>query len=108
MTSLPQSSPARALATLPKLDRITVSADKGIATDIIHLDLCKVFDTDVHDILVAKLEKNGFDTCITHWIRNGLDGCTQRIAVSGSVSRWRLVMSGIPQGSMLGPVLASL
>ena len=36
--------------------------DNRIATDIIHLDLCKVFDTDVHDILVAKLEKNGFDT----------------------------------------------
>ena len=39
-------------------DRVTVSLDKGRATDIIYLDLCKVFDVVPHNTLVAKLEKN--------------------------------------------------
>lgn len=42
-------------------DRVTVLVEKGSANDIIHLNLCKAFDTISHDIIVSKLEKHGFD-----------------------------------------------
>ncbi|KAJ7407612.1 rna-directed dna polymerase from mobile element jockey-like [Pitangus sulphuratus] len=63
----------------------------GRETANIYLDLCKTFETILHDILISKLERHGFD----RQIKNSLVACTQRVPLNGSVSRWRSVTTDV-------------
>ncbi|TRZ13891.1 hypothetical protein HGM15179_013216 [Zosterops borbonicus] len=82
--------------------------DKGRTMDAICMDFCKTFDTVPYNILLSKLEREGFDGWTVQWTRNYLDSHTQRIMVNGSVFQWALVTRSIPQGPLLGPVLFSV
>ena len=74
-------------------------------TDVIVMDFVKAFDKVSHNKLICKLKEYGINSSINQWIESFLHQRQQRVACKGEMSSWAPVRSGIPQGSMIGPIL---
>jgi hypothetical protein len=85
-------------------DELTKAIDAGISADIFFLDFAKAFDKVPKERLIIKLEAKGVTGKVKNWIHEWLTGRTQRVVIGDQSSEESNVDSGVPQGTILGPL----
>ena len=86
-------------------EEITKWLDDGSPVDVVYLDFQKAFNKVPHQRLLLKLKAHGIGNDVINWIENWLTHRKQRVILDGEISNWKSVVNGVPQGSVLGPIL---
>ena len=87
------------------LEEITKWVDDGSTVDVVYLDFQKAFDKVPHQRLLLNLKAHGIGNDVINWIEKWHTHRRHRVIVDGEISNWKFVLSGVPQGSVLGPIL---
>ena len=90
---------------LEYLEFVSDYVDQGYPIDVIYLDFQKAFDKVPHRRLMLKINAMGITGDVSNWIEDWLKDRYQRVVLLGNCSKWSKVLSGVPQGSVLGPLL---
>ena len=81
------------------------SFDDGLEVRGVFLDISKAFDKVWHEGLIYKLKQNGVKGNLLETLTNFLNDRKQRVVLNGQHSKWANIEAGVPQGSILGPLL---
>ena len=92
-------------ALLQMYDMWVEAMDRGEATGVCFLDMSAAFDLVSHSVLLDKLSLYGFDCASIAWIQSYLSNRQQTVCIDGTCSKLLPLSAGVPQGSIIGPLL---